>query len=191
LAVTRKKRQLLLALPHGALLSLLQDNETSVVSEHTIAYTIQAWADHQKQQQQRYPSLEQLQQLVHQIRMWHCSQLYISTVMVEMPAIEPCFTKAEWVRICAISRRSSGNQECKYCFNPGETCLECGYNSADATEMDWMLEDELVTKYPAWRLMPRARPLPPADEVEVAWAVPVNALANMVDLANLREPDDE
>jgi hypothetical protein len=189
-----EKRQLLLAQPHGALLSLLQDNHTSLASEHTIAYTIQAWADHQKQQQQQYPSLEQLQQLVHQIRMRHCSQLYISTVMIEMPAIEPCFTKAEWLRACAIGRRSVGCRDCKNCIGRGETCLECGYGPGYASETDWILgnpEDHLVAKYAAWKLMPRPRSLQHADAVEVDWEVMVNALADMVDLANARDHDDD
>jgi hypothetical protein len=84
------KQQMLLALPHGALLDLLKSDTLRVASENTVAYTIQAWAEYQQQQQQQrqrqqqgdgsqseqqqYPSFEQLRQLALQIRMQHCSQ---------------------------------------------------------------------------------------------------------------------
>jgi hypothetical protein len=145
------EQQMLLALPHGALLDLLKSDTLRVASENTVAYTNQAWADYQQQQQQhgdgseseqqqqQYPSREQLQQLALQIRMQHCSQLYISTVMVHMPALAPCFTAAEWANACALGcsgdeRGDSGAHQLQF----GELELLQSYVPT-------------VARFPAWR----------------------------------------
>jgi hypothetical protein len=229
-------QQRLLALPHGALLDLLRSDTLRVATENTVAFTIQAWADHQQQQhqlqqyqqqqqqqeqrqqqqqpndasqqqllptqppqqqlqqqqqdgvedtdqqQQRYPSLEQRQQLAQQIRMQHCSQLYISTVMVHMPALVHCFTAAEWLHASALAQRTSGNPHCSECFSQlGHTspCYNCGRNSAHSMQTDLLLAGETAARFPAWSKPARLSSV--LQQLIIRWKLPAAELAACLD----------
>jgi hypothetical protein len=71
-------QQQLLALPFGALLQLLQHEDTRVATENTVVFTIERWQRAQGAGQGRR---EQVQQLVQLVRMRHCTPDYAGTIM--------------------------------------------------------------------------------------------------------------
>jgi hypothetical protein len=85
-------QQQLLQLPFRALLQLLQHDDTKVASENTVVYTVQQWYQHQPEAQR---SEEQLKQLLQQVRMRHCTSLFVSTVMTQCPLVCSCFSTQE------------------------------------------------------------------------------------------------
>lgn len=85
-------QQQMLALPFSVLLRLLQDERTQVVSEHTVVHTILQWYQQQPTATRRKA---QLKQLMLQVRMQHCSQLYIHTFMMHNDLVLKCFNKEE------------------------------------------------------------------------------------------------
>lgn len=85
---------MLLQLPHAVLLQLLQHKQTQVANEATVVYTILQWWDKQQQAYQDQ-HVEQLKQLMQQVRMQHLSQLYICTVMLRNETVLSCFSKDE------------------------------------------------------------------------------------------------
>jgi hypothetical protein len=92
---SNKKQQLLLDLPHMALMQLLESPSTAVHSEATVFYTIQAWHNHQLQVKKRPVHKEQLQQLLKLIRICNCSHIYVATVMADAALMQECFTASE------------------------------------------------------------------------------------------------
>jgi hypothetical protein len=194
---------MLLALPHGALLDLLKSDTLRVASENTVAYTIQAWAVYQQQQQQQqydgsqgqqqqqqqqYPSLEQLRQLALQIRMQNCSQLYISTVMVHMPALAPCYTAAQWTNACALGLRSSGVPECRICFLEARklrrlACEGCDVHQPHCEEHQLLCRHvPTVVVLDAWCASIRHRSIQ-HDAIALQWQLHASDLAACVDAA--------
>jgi hypothetical protein len=85
-------QQQLLGLPFAALLQLLQHADTRVATENTVVYTIEAWY---KGKPAGACSLEQLEQLLHLVRVRHCTQYYAGTVMPQMPVVQRCFDSSE------------------------------------------------------------------------------------------------
>jgi hypothetical protein len=85
-------QQRLLKLPFSALLQLLQHAETRVVTENTVVYTIQKWYNAQPAAAQ---VVEQLQQLMHLVRVQHCTHYYASTVMPQSSLVQLCFDQSE------------------------------------------------------------------------------------------------
>jgi hypothetical protein len=78
--------------PFQALLQLLQHDGTKAASENTVVYTVQRWYQHQPEAER---SEEQLKQLLQQVRMRHCTSLFVSTVMTQCPLVCSCFSTQE------------------------------------------------------------------------------------------------
>lgn len=95
----------LLNLPHAALLHLLQHDETRVASESTVVYTILLWWAKQEQSY-RNSHVQQLKQLMQQVRMQNLSLMYINTYLMNNNAVLSCYSVRELAiaGLCTISR---------------------------------------------------------------------------------------
>lgn len=144
-------QQLLLGLHHPALLHLLQHDETHVANEAIVVYTIQQW--YRKQTDSSSTKLQQLQQLMQQVRMQHLSQLYISTVLMR-------------------------SDEVLLCYTPAELAIACMCASADSLETVRQACLAELQNYPAW-----TAPLRPASSMqqEVSWKLPLTELQAAVE----------
>lgn len=97
-----QKQQQLLSLPFSALLQLLQHADTCVASENTVVYTIEKWCT-------ALPasagSVEQLKQLMHLVRVQHCTSCYAGTVMPQSVLVQHCFDQSELLlmHVCCAS----------------------------------------------------------------------------------------
>uniref|UniRef100_A0A383WM14 BTB domain-containing protein n=1 Tax=Tetradesmus obliquus TaxID=3088 RepID=A0A383WM14_TETOB len=103
----KRKRQRLLALPHQVLL-LLQDEQTKVAAENTVFRVIEVWHSHQ-QQHSSSSSDEELTQLLQQIRMQHCSQPFVATVLCNSPLVAQAFSPHE-LRLACLCSSAGGVQ---------------------------------------------------------------------------------
>lgn len=92
----------LASLPHALLLQLVQSDYTRVANESTVVYVILQWWDKQPQSY-KDEHLEQLKQLMQQIRMQHLSQLFIGTVMMRDKTVLSCFSTSELAIACLCS----------------------------------------------------------------------------------------
>ncbi|WIA16304.1 hypothetical protein OEZ85_013005 [Tetradesmus obliquus] len=104
-----QKRQRLLALPHKVLLALLQDEETKVASENTVFRIIQSWHGYQQQHCGGSSDAELLLLLLQQIRMPHCTQPFVATVLAASPLAAKCFSPLE-LRLACICSSGPGSE---------------------------------------------------------------------------------
>jgi hypothetical protein len=110
-------QQQLLALPFAALLQLLQllqHTDTRVATENTVVYTIEEWYRAQLRAAQ---DVEQLEQLMHLVRVRHCTQYYAGTVMPQSTLVQLCFQPSEVVlmHVCCQSGAHASLQERAKC----------------------------------------------------------------------------
>lgn len=96
------------------LLRLLQHDQTQVANECTIVASILAWWGEQPDVY-RNSHLEQLKQLMQQIRMQHLSRLYIATFMMHDETVLSCFSKNELVTasLCTDAEDKKALQDTK------------------------------------------------------------------------------
>jgi hypothetical protein len=85
----------LMRLPFNGMLQLLQHPGTRVSSENTVVHSIRAWVVAQELHCREQPSNEQLQQLMHLVRVRHCTPHYARTIMAQMDLVRSCFTASE------------------------------------------------------------------------------------------------
>jgi hypothetical protein len=130
-------QQQLLQLPFQALLQLLQHDGTKAASENTVVYTVQRWYQHKLEAER---SEEQLKQLLQQVRMRHCTSLFVSTVMTQCPLVCSCFSTQElglaWQ--CSIEDGFTVLQKAK--SSVLETYPAWGANKRPASSMQQRLE---------------------------------------------------
>lgn len=103
---------MLLQLPHAVLLQLLQHEQTQVANEATVVYTILQWW-HKQPETYKDQHVEQLKQLMQQIRMQHLSQLYICTLMMRDEIVLSCLSKDELAiaSLCTDSQHRKALQD--------------------------------------------------------------------------------
>jgi hypothetical protein len=138
-------QQLLLRLPFSALLQLLQHAETRVATENTVVYTIERWYEAQPAAAQ---DVEQLQQLMHLVRVQHCTQYYAGTVMPQSSLMQRCFDQSELLLMHVVcTTDQSGLSDVISSLQSAADCPAIG-------------------KYPAWRA--EKRPLS-AKQPVIEW----------------------
>eukprot|EP00878_Enallax_costatus_P030252 GHUV01032921.1.p1 GENE.GHUV01032921.1~~GHUV01032921.1.p1 ORF type:complete len:449 (+),score=143.81 GHUV01032921.1:362-1708(+) len=144
-------QQLLLALPHAALLRLLQHDDTRVASEATVVYTIEQWWF---EQPVRSRQIQLLQQLMQQIRMQHLSLEYItSNLMCSKLVVPQCYTISELGIACLCASATSRKP----------------LQDAGPPEL---------AKYPAWTA---ARRPSSALQQDIMWALPLSDVRVLLD----------
>eukprot|EP00878_Enallax_costatus_P018086 GHUV01019028.1.p1 GENE.GHUV01019028.1~~GHUV01019028.1.p1 ORF type:complete len:416 (+),score=156.88 GHUV01019028.1:497-1744(+) len=119
----KQLQEMLLALPHAALLQLLQHNSTKVDSEATVVYTIEKWWS---KQQRPSHKVNQLQQLMQRVRMQHLSRMYILTTLMKNSMVTP------------------------QCFSAAELGIASLCTTADSLQALQAADVEELSKYPAW-----------------------------------------
>jgi hypothetical protein len=138
----KQLQQQLLSLPFPALLQLLQHADTRVATENTVVYTIEEWYSAQAATAQVE---EQLQQLMHLVRVRHCTPFYAGTVMPQSSLVQICFDRSELLLV-------------PVCCTPTEypMLLECGIPA--------------LKKYPSWGA--EKRPVS-AKQPVIEWRLPL------------------
>jgi hypothetical protein len=144
--------EMLLGLPFNGLLRLLQHPETRVGSENTVVYTIQRWYHEQCKPGNEEPSTEQLQQLMRQVRMRHCTKYFAGTVMAQDSLVRRCFEPSEIVLLW-------------------EVCSSGGYGKLRRAGCP------VLQKYPAWG---EAHRPPSLRSAVVSWTLPLAAIEGAV-----------
>jgi hypothetical protein len=154
-----QSKQQLLQLPFCALLQLLQHNQTRVASENTVVFTVQQWY---QQQPARQRQQGQLQQLLQEVRIRHCTPYYVSTVMTQCPLVSSCFSTLE----LGLAR---------------ECCTADGFEDLQEGR------SPVLQQYPAWSADKR-----PASgmQQQVVWRLPLSELQAAVK-KHLDDPDPE
>jgi hypothetical protein len=154
-----QSRQQLLQLPFHALLQLLQHDQTRIASENTVVFTVQHRYEQQPARQRRQG---QLQQLLQEVRMRHCTPYYVSTVMTQCPLVSSCFSTLE----LGLAR------EC--CTADGFKMLQEG-------------SSPVLQQYPSWSADKRPAS---AMQQQVVWRLPLSELQAAVK-KHLDYPDPE
>jgi hypothetical protein len=143
----KQLQQLLLRLPFSALLQLLQHAETRVATENTVVYTIERWYEAQPAAAQ---DVEQLQQLMHLVRVQHCTHYYAGTVMLQSSLMQLCFDQSELVLIPLL----------------------CSPHENDMSSLlQYSMECPALAKYPAWSAEKRPAS---AKQPEIEWRLPLD-----------------
>jgi hypothetical protein len=144
-------QQRLLDLPHKALKQLLESPRTSVNSENTVCFTILAWHEHQQKSKQQ-PSQQEMKQLLELIRMRHCSQLYVATVLAEHQLVQQLFSASARSIAAVVATEDS------------ETLLN--------------KSQPVLQQYPSW--LAESRPKSGGQEI-IRWRVPLSQVKQLVD----------
>ncbi|WIA40669.1 hypothetical protein OEZ86_004372 [Tetradesmus obliquus] len=84
------------------------DEQTKVAAENTVFRVIEVWHSHQ-QQHSSSSSDEELTQLLQQIRMQHCSQPFVATVLCDSPLVAQAFSPRE-LRLACLCSSAGGVQ---------------------------------------------------------------------------------
>eukprot|EP00878_Enallax_costatus_P009685 GHUV01010117.1.p1 GENE.GHUV01010117.1~~GHUV01010117.1.p1 ORF type:complete len:537 (+),score=147.08 GHUV01010117.1:220-1830(+) len=148
------KQQLLCSLPYAAIKQLLKDDRTRVTSENTVFHTIAQW----HKAQEPSPSSTQLKELLQLIRLQHCTQLFVATVISESSLAEQCFTAAELRLACAYSSHG----------------CEAHGSGADVQLAFSEGKHPVLNAYPAWTAEPR--PKSSLESLQLSLIVPLTKL---------------
>lgn len=143
-------QQLLLRLSFDALHQLLQHSDMRVANENTVVYTIERWYDAQDEQHQH---LKQLQQLMHLVRMQHCTSYFAGTAMLQSRLVRRCFELSELLLM----------REC--CAKGGHSVLKKAQSPA-------------LQKHPAWSA--GQRPVSSRESV-INWHIPLREIRAAVE----------
>jgi hypothetical protein len=146
-------QQQLLALPFDVLQQLLQHEDTRVATENTVVFTIERWQRAQVAKQCRSPNDEQVQQLVHLVRMHHCTPYYAGTVMPHSSVVQ------QGIEHWALPLM-------RECCTPG------------SFDMLKLAQCAVLHQYPAWSAA--ARPKSEQQPV-LMWQLPLTTLQSAVE----------
>lgn len=144
-----QKQQQLKGLPHAAMQQLLRDERMCVASENTAAHAVLAWA----QAQEEGVSDKQLLQLASLVRMSHCSQLYVTTVLLQQQQL-----------VRAVGRFPL--QYAALCSSIGKLMVEDTSDNA------------VHGRYPAW--FAEQRPASAMRQLVIDWHVPLGDIKQLV-----------
>lgn len=153
----------LIALPAAALRQLLQHERSCVASENTLAYTVLCWFD--AQQGLAAGAAAQLG-LLQLLRMRHCTNPYVSTVLAQDELFQACFEDETSLAVeCSA--------EDGYEILRASTALLSEHTQRAAQTSNCAV----LSKYPAWGKEKR-----PASEVDqfLEWKLSISELKSAV-----------
>uniref|UniRef100_A0A383VAU3 BTB domain-containing protein n=1 Tax=Tetradesmus obliquus TaxID=3088 RepID=A0A383VAU3_TETOB len=172
-----EKCRRLMWLPQPALLQLLRDSRTRVASENTVYRVINSWLLCWKQKMQerlqhvadgqerlwlkrlaQQTLLRTAQELMQQVRMQHCTPLFVSTDMPRAELAKVCLSLAQMADASALVFAANSNM-------PQQALAPLREGSA------------AINKYPAWTAA--KRPASAMQQLEMQWCLPLQQLKEL------------